>query len=332
MPRDDRKFGPFEVSAISLGCMSLSHAYGQPPSAEHSGILLNQALDLGYTMLDSAALYGFGANEQLLGNAIGHRRDEYVLASKCGLDGVDGRRRLSNDPETLKQTCEDSLERLRTDVIDLYYLHRWDQITPIEEGIGALADFVGEGKIRAIGLSEVSADTLRRAHAEHPIAAVQTEYSLWTRDAEIAVLDACKELGSAFVAFSPIARGYLSGKLRDVSAFHEKDLRRKMPRFFPENYEQNLRLLDAFSAIADEHGCSMAQLALAWLLSVGDHIIAIPGTTDAAHLAENFGALDVTLAPGTAARLDGIFNRGTVAGERYVPATQAEIDTEQFAA
>ena len=332
MTETSRPLGPFTVSAIGLGCMSMSHAYGEPPPAEHSTRVLNEALDLGYTMIDTAALYGFGANESLIGNALAHRRSEYVLASKCGLHGVDGKRVLSNDPATLKATCEASLERLQTDVIDLYYLHRWDKVTPLEDSIGALADLVAEGKIRTIGLSEVSADTLRKAHAVHPIAAVQTEYSLWTRNAEIAVLDTCRELGCAFVAFSPIARGYLSGRLHDVSVLHEKDLRRNMPRFFPENYEQNLRLLDDFSTIADGHGCTMAQLALAWLLDTADHVIPIPGTTDTAHLAENFGAHGVTLQPGAAERLDAIFNRRTIAGERYVPATQAEIDTEEFAA
>jgi aryl-alcohol dehydrogenase-like predicted oxidoreductase len=182
-----RKIGKFEVTAISLGCMSMSHAYGEPPPAEHSGRVLNEALDLGYTMLDTAALYGFGANETLIGNAIGHRRNEYILASKCSLHGVDGKRELTNNPAKLKQSCEDSLRRLQTDVIDLFYLHRYDKVTPLEDSIGALSDLVHEGKVREIGLSEVSAETLRKAHAIHPIAAVQSEYSLWTREPEIAI-------------------------------------------------------------------------------------------------------------------------------------------------
>lgn len=325
-----RRIGEFEVSAISLGCMNLSHAYGIPPSAEHGARLLNQALDIGYTMLDTAALYGFGANETLLGNAIAHRRDEYVLASKCALHGVDGKRELTNDPAKLKASCEDSLKRLNTDVIDIFYLHRWDKVTPIEEAVGALADLVRDGKVRAIGLSEVSAQTLRKAHAVHPISAVQSEYSLWTREPEIAVLDACRELGTAFVAFSPVARGYLTGQLRDVATLPEKDFRKNMPRFYPENYAQNLTLLDSFAALADEQGCSMAQLALAWLLKVDANIVPIPGTTDLQHLVENFGAMDVDLDDRAVRSAGKIINRENITGDRYVPATQAEIDTEEF--
>jgi len=325
-----RRIGDFEVSAISLGCMSLSHAYGTPPPAETSGRLLNEALDLGYTMLDTAALYGFGANETLLGQSIGHRRDEYMLASKCALQGVDGKRELTNDPVKLKRSCEDSLKRLGTDIIDLFYLHRYDKVTPIEDSIGALADLVAEGKVGMIGLSEVSADTLRKAHAVHPIAAVQSEYSLWTREPEIAVLEACRELGATFVAFSPLARGFLTGRLRDVATLHEKDLRRNMPRFYPENYAKNLELLDGFAALARKAGCTMGQLALAWLLHVDDAVVPIPGTTSSAHLAENLAAAGVALDSATVAAAGELINRHAVTGDRYVASTQAEIDTEQF--
>ena len=310
--------------------MNVSHAYGAPPPPDVAGRLLNEALDQGYSMLDTAALYGFGANESLLGKYLGHRRSEYVLASKCALHGENGRRVLTNEPAALRRSCEDSLKRLNTDVIDLFYLHRYDRDTPLEDSIGVLAELVTEGKVREIGLSEVSADTLRRAHAIHPIAALQTEYSLWTREPEIAVLDACRELGVACVAFSPLARGFLTGKIQDVSAFAEKDLRRNMPRFYPENFDRNRRLLDAYSELAERVGCTMGQLALAWLLHIDANVIPIPGTTDSGHLRENFEALDVSLDEDAVAEAGAIINQDTVTGDRYIESTQAEIDTEQF--
>ena len=325
-----RRIGEFEVSAISLGCMNLSHAYGIPPAPEHGARLLNQALDLGYTMLDTAALYGFGKNETLLGESISHRRDEYVLASKCALQGVNGQRELSNDPARLVKSCDDSLRRLKTDVIDLFYLHRWDRITPIEECVGTLADLIKNGKIRAIGLSEVSATTLRKAHAEHPISAVQSEYSLWTREPEIAVLDTCRELGVTFVAFSPVARGFLTGQLRDVATLADNDFRKNMPRFYPENYAKNLALLDAFATLADSQNCSMAQLALAWLLHIDPDVVPIPGTTNGQHLEDNLAAMSISLDDETIRAADALINQSTVSGDRYAPATQAEIDTEVF--
>jgi len=320
-----RKLGPFNVSAIGLGCMGLSHAYGTPPDPKTAAQILLKAPDLGYTFFDTAALYGLGANETLLGETLKHRRSEIVLASKCGMLRP---RELDGRPEILKRTCEDSLRRLQTDVIDLYYLHRWDKRVPIEESAGALADLVKEGKIRSIGLSEVSANTLRRAHAVHPIAAVQTEYSLWTRNPEIAVLDACKEIGAAFVAFSPLARGFLTGTLRDVSTLPPKDIRLAMPRFQGENFPRNLRLLDGFSVIARENDCSMGQLALAWLLTKAPHIIPIPGTTRLDHLAENAAACNVRLLPGAFERMDALINANTVSGPRYNATTLPEIDTE----
>ena len=326
-----RKLGPFSVSALGLGCMNLSHAYGTPPDAKTAANLLHRALDLGYSHLDTAALYGFGANETLLGDTLQRRRDEFVLASKCGIfKNAAGVREINGRPEILKKTCEDSLRRLRTEVIDLYYLHRWDKQIPIEESVGALSELVGEGKIKAIGLSEVSAGTLRKAHAEHAIAAVQSEYSLWTRNPEIKLLQACRELGTALVAFSPLARAFLTGRLRDPESLEAKDLRRNMPRFEPANYRANLKLLDGVSAIADEVGCSMAQLALAWLLYKGEHIIPIPGTSNLDHLAENAGAVDVVLSPETVERLDRLINQDTVSGARYNASTQSERDTEVF--
>jgi aryl-alcohol dehydrogenase-like predicted oxidoreductase len=237
---------------------------------------------------------------------------------------IDGR------PATLKATCEEALGRLNTEVIDLYYLHRWDKKVPIEDSVGALADLVREGKIRSIGLSEVSAATLRRAHAVHPIAALQTEYSLWTRNPEIAVLQACRELGVSFVAFSPVARGFLCGPL-DVNALEPKDIRRAMPRFSPENHARNQALLPPFHAIAAEVGCTPSQLAIAWLLCQGDDILPIPGTRSVAHLLEDVGAASVRLTSDQRARLDALINQRTVHGDRYNAQANSEVDTETFA-
>ena len=310
--------------------MNLSHAYGMPPSRADAIALLESALDLGVTHFDTAALYGFGANESLVGEVLAPHRAEITLASKCGLQGVDGKRVRDGRPSTLKKTCEDSLQRLRTDVIDLYYLHRWDKRVPIEESVGALAELVREGKIRAIGLSEVSAATLRRAHAVHPIAALQTEYSLWTRNPEIAVLETCRELGTAFVAFSPLARAFLTGTLRDVSALAANDLRTTMPRFAAGNYAQNLTLLACLNEVAGDVGCTLAQLALAWLLHRGPHVVAIPGTTRISHLEENMAATDISLSDTDIQRLAQAFSPHLVHGERYGAATQLEVDTEEF--
>ena len=333
-----RALGPFQVSAIGLGCMNLSHAYGEPVSPEQGERVLLAALDAGVTLFDTAALYGFGANETLVGRVMKPHRSRFTLASKCGMQGVDvsgdGKlaRVIDGRPATLRQTCEDSLRRLQTDVIDLYYLHRWDKSVPIEDSVGALADLVRAGKIRSIGLSEVSAATLRRAHAVHPIAALQTEYSLWTRNPEIAVLEACRALGVAFVAFSPVGRGFLCGDLTDVSTLHDKDIRRSMPRFAPDHYGANLRLLEGYRAIAKEVGCSLAQLAIAWLLHQGEDIIPIPGTTSAEHLHEDLGAARVALSAPVLARLGALINQHTVVGQRYNPQGTSEVDTEVFGA
>ncbi|MEO8279974.1 MAG: aldo/keto reductase [Ideonella sp.] len=325
-----RQIGPLKTSAIGLGCMNLSHAYAAPPSAEQAQQLLLRALDLGVTLFDTAALYGFGANEELVGKTLANHRSKITLSSKCGMQGVDGKRVIDGRPATLKKTCEDSLRRLQTDVIDLYYLHRWDKQVPIEDSVGALSDLVRDGKIRAIGLSEVSAGTLRRAHAVHPIAALQNEYSLWTRNAELGTLQATCELGVAFVAFSPLARAFLTGTLRDVGGLEPKDIRRGMPRFQPENYAANLKLLDGFEALARQADCSMAQLALAWLLARGEHVVPIPGTTNTEHLQENVGAVEVAIDAEMMGRLDALINQQTVTGPRYVAATQDEIDTETY--
>jgi aryl-alcohol dehydrogenase-like predicted oxidoreductase len=332
----NRKIGPFQVSEIGLGCMNLSHAYGAPVSEAQAEKVLLTALDSGVTLFDTAALYGFGANETLVGKVLKSHRQKFTLASKCGMTGVDvngdGKlvRVIDGRPETIRKTCEDALKRLQTDVIDLYYLHRWDKKVPIEDSVGALSDLIRQGKIQSIGLSEVSANTLRKAHAVHPIAAVQTEYSLWTRNPEIAVLKACEELGTAFVAFSPVARGFLCGPL-DIQALDAKDIRKSMPRFTAENYAANFKLFAPYLQLAKEADCSPAQLALAWLLHKAPHIIPIPGTTSVQHLEDDLGAAKVQLSTTLIAKLDALINQATVHGNRYNAQANSEVDTEQFA-
>ncbi len=329
-----RQLGPFQVSAIGLGCMGLSYAYGVPPPVEQGERVLLAALDAGVTMFDTAALYGYGANEELVGRVLKPHRERITLASKGGMAGVtfpDGIKRvIDGQPDAIRRNIEDSLRRLQTDVIDLYYLHRFDKKVPIEDSVGAMSDLVRAGKVRAIGLSEVSAATLCRAHAVHPIAAVQTEYSLWTRNPEIAVLQTCRELGVAFVAFSPVARGFLTARLLDAGALDAKDIRAGMPRFAPDNYAANLKLLPAYLEVARELGCTPAQLALAWLLHRGEDIIPIPGTTSLAHLAEDMAAVNVKLSPAIMARVDTLINQNSVVGPRYGAQSQSEVDTEMF--
>ena len=329
-----RQLGSFKVSAIGLGCMNICHAYGAPVNEQQAERVLLAALDAGVTHFDTAALYGFGASETLVGKYLSKHRSKFTLASKCGMTGVPNEqgvkvRVIDGRPETIKATCEEALKRLQTDVIDLYYLHRWDKKVPIEDSVGALADLVREGKIRSIGLSEVSAPTLRKAHAVHPIAALQTEYSLWSRNPEIAVLQACRELGVSFVAFSPVARGFLCGPM-DVSAFDAKDIRRSMPRFSPENYAKNQALLPAYNAIAAEVGCTPSQLAIAWLLHQGQDILPIPGTTSVEHLMDDIGAAAVSLSADVIARLNALINQHTVHGDRYNTQANSEVDTEVF--
>ncbi|MEH6402081.1 MAG: aldo/keto reductase [Sneathiella sp.] len=326
-----RKIADFSVSKIGLGCMNLSFGYGAGPGEEYGIRLLNQALDTGYTFFDTAALYGFGENEKLVGKALRSRRDEFVLASKCGMRrNSEGVREINGRPEVIKATCEQSLSRLGVDVIDLYYLHRCDKNVPIEESVGALSELVKEGKIRAIGLSEVSAEIIKRGNKIHQIAAVQSEYSLWTRNPEIAVLDACEEIGAAFVAFSPVGRKFLTGSLQDVSNFGDDDIRKNMPRFQPEAFEKNLELLEEFSNLAEEAGCSMAQLANAWVLAQREHIIAIPGTTSIDHMVENFHSDDVVISDDVMMCLDKLFTPDAAVGGRYDAAAQSTVSTEDF--
>jgi aryl-alcohol dehydrogenase-like predicted oxidoreductase len=329
-----RQLGSFTVSAIGLGCMNICHAYGAPVSEQQAERVLLAALDAGVTHFDTAALYGFGASETLVGKYLGKHRSQFTLASKCGMTGVPNEqvvkvRVIDGRPATIRATCEEALRRLQTDVIDLYYLHRWDKQVLIEESVGALADLVRVGKIRSIGLSEVSAATLRKAHAEHPIAALQTEYSLWTRNPEIAVLQACRELGVSFVAFSPVARGFLCAPM-DVSAFDAKDIRRTMPRFSPDNHAKNAALLPAYNAIAAEVGCTPSQLAIAWLLHQGDDILPIPGTRSVDHLLDDIGAAKVQLSADVIRRLNALINQHTVHGSRYNAQGNSEVDTEVF--
>lgn len=323
-----RTIGPYTVSAIGLGCMNLNHAYGTPPSAEDGAALLNRALDLGITFLDTAAIYGMGANERLLAGAVMHRRREFTLASKCVLDVVDGKRVLDGRPESIRRTLDAALGRLGTDRIDLYYLHRPDRNVPIEESVGELARAVEAGKIGAIGLSEMGAGLIRRAQAVHPIAAVQSEYSPMVRNPELAVLDTCRALGIGFVAFSPVARGLLA---RGVSSdsYEAGDIRRNMPRFTGDNLRHNLALVARFDALAADAGMTPAQLALGWVLARGDDIVPIPGTRSVAHLEENVAAATVTVAPDLMAAVDALFD-GSIRGARYPAMMQATVDTETY--
>jgi aryl-alcohol dehydrogenase-like predicted oxidoreductase len=325
-----RKLGPFDVAAIGFGCMNLSHAYGPPQPRDVAERVLRRALDLGVTHFDTAALYGFGANEKLVGEVLKSRPAHVVIASKCGLFGRDGKRVMDGRPDAIRETCEESLRNLRTECIDLYYLHRWDRRVPIEDSIGAMVELKNAGKIRAIGVSEVGAATLRRAHAVHPIAALQSEYSLWTRNPEIAVLEECKRLGITFTAFSPLGRGFLAGALRNATDLGDGDIRRTMPRFQNPNFGENLRFLGPLAHIASAAGCSSAQLALAWILSRDTHIVVIPGTTQEQHLQENCGADAILPSAATLAQLEALLPPGATSGARYPPATQVENDTEEF--
>jgi aryl-alcohol dehydrogenase-like predicted oxidoreductase len=315
---------------VGLGCMNLSWAYGTPPGHDDAVRLLGRALDLGCNHLDTARIYGAGKNEALIGEALKGRRGEFFLASKCGIV-VDGPKRgVDCSPEAIDAAIDESLRLLQTDHIDLYYMHRFDPKVPIADSVGAMARAIAAGKIGAYGVSEWSAAHVREAHAVHPVGAVQTEYSLWTRNVELGVLDTCRELGIALVAFSPVARGALGGVLKDPSTLEEQDLRTKMPRFNAENWPHNLALIERFVALAGEAGLTPAQLALGWVLSRGDHVHAIPGTTNPQHLEDDIRAGSLTIPAEVLEAADALINQRTVAGHRYHEAIRPTIDTEEF--
>ena len=315
------------VSAVGLGCMGMSQSYGEPDEA--GGIAtIHRALELGVTFLDTADVYGPFTNEELVGRAIRERRDEVFLATKCGFVPEEGGRpsKVDGSPEHIRAACDASLRRLGVRTIDLYYLHRVDPRTPIEESVRAMAGLVAEGKVRYLGLSEISANTLRRALAVHPITAVQSEYSLWTRDPETGILPACRELGVGFVPFSPLGRGFLSGTVRTLEGLPSDDFRRGVPRFQGENLAANLVLVDRLNDLAREKGCTRAQLALAWVLAQGEEVVPIPGTKRRKYLEENAAAVDVPLTRSDLTRIEDAIPKGSAVGARYSPQGFALVD------
>lgn len=328
-----RNINGHAANPVGLGCMSLSWGYGTPPAEEDGVKLLNRALDLGYNHLDTANIYGIGHNETLISGALKlkARRQEYFLASKMGivLDGPN--RGVDCSPAAIHRCIDESLARLQTDHIDLYYMHRFDPKVPIADMAGAMGELIKAGKIGSYGVSEWSAAHISEAHAVTPMAAVQTEYSPWTRNAEIAVLETCRNLGITFVAFSPVARGVLANAVQSADALSERDLRRTMPRFNAENWPKNRALVDGFCAIAAAEGVTPAQLSLAWVLSRGEHVVAIPGTANTAHLEENIARWNWQASPEVIGKIDALINQNTVAGPRYAEAMQRTIDTEEFA-
>jgi aryl-alcohol dehydrogenase-like predicted oxidoreductase len=317
---ETRKLGSqrLEVSELGLGCMGMSEFYGTADEGEAIATI-HRAIELGVTFLDTADVYGPFTNEELVGKAIAGRRDEFVVATKFGnvrgeqgeLLGIDG------SAEYVRSACEGSLRRLGVETIDLYYQHRVDVETPIEETVGAMADLVQEGKVRYLGLSEAASDTIRRAHAVHPICALQTEYSLWSRDPEAEILPTVRELGIGFVAYAPLGRGFLTGRIRSVDELDEKDFRRRGPRFQEENLQHNLELVEQVEAIGQEKGVKASQIALAWVLARGDDIVAIPGTKRRSYIEENAAAAEIELTPDELDRLEQAFPAGAAAGDRY---------------
>ncbi len=305
------------VSALGLGCMGMSQSYGTPDDQE-SLATIHHAIDRGITMLDTADMYGGGSNEELLSQVLAKRRNEVVLATKFGnMRNPDGRfLGVNGRPEYVQQACEASLKRLKISTIDLFYLHRVDTGVPIEDTVGAMARLIEQGKVRYLGLSEAGAQTIRRAHRTYPITALQSEYSLWTRDPEGEILSTCRELGIGFVPYSPLGRGMLTGQVKTVD-FGPKDFRRMSPRFQGENFQKNLRLVTQVEELATAKHCTPAQLALSWVLAQGQDVVPIPGTKRRAYLDQNLSALDVTLMPSDLRRLDEAFPRGAAVGARY---------------
>jgi aryl-alcohol dehydrogenase-like predicted oxidoreductase len=307
-----------DVSAIGLGCMGMSQSYGHGDD-EESIKTLHRALDLGVTFLDTAAVYGNGANERLVGRAIKDRRKEVVLATKCGIQAaqVGMPSGLDGSPDEIRRSCDESLKRLNVDVIDLFYLHRVDPKTPIEDSVGSMAELVRAGKVRYLGLSEAAPATIRRAYKVHPISALQSEYSLWWRDPEASVLPVCRELGITFVPFSPLGRGFLSGRVTSMNALGEDDLRKRLPRFQGDNFHRNLALVEQLEAFAAKKAAAPSQIALAWILARGTDIVPIPGTKRRSYLESNVAAVEIVLSPADVAQLDALFPPDAAAGDRY---------------
>ncbi len=318
----ERTIGGLTVGAVGYGCMGIHMAYG-PPQEDAGRAAINRAIDLGVTLIDTADVYGPETNERLVGETIAGRRDQVVLATKFGNDWHGPERRINGRPEYVRSACEASLRRLGLDVIDLYYQHRVDRTVPIEETVGAMAELVSEGKVRYLGLSEAGPETIRRAHAVHPITALQTEYSLWTRDIEAEILPTIRELGIGLVAYSPLGRGFLTGTITTTESLAENDFRRGVPRF--QEMDASRHIVEAVAAVAREEDASPAQVALAWVLAQGADIVPIPGTTKAARVEENVDATELSLTAAQLARLDEAAPVGAPVGDRYPTAFMANL-------